>query len=174
MENQESSKGVVQAAMSPGTKMDSSVSTRVENLVDLMAQIELNAEEEVNGGDGGDSDAEGEEYELHLQPPDEVTDDGEKDEEKLDTKKAVELEDMAKAFDHKGFVDLTSQGSTNVIGRMAMSANGSGDCMKVTIDDAETEIKHINIYKPPPEWMPKDADASRGEPPFSEVDNLGN
>ena len=174
--NEENQEGIVQAAMSPGTKMDSSVSTtKVENLVDLLAQIQLNADEELNGGNGGDSDAEGEEFELHLQSPDEVTEEGEKDEDKLDAKKAVELEDMAKAFDHKGFVDLTSQGSTDVIGRMAMSADGSGgDTTKVTINDAETEIKHINIYKPPPEWRPKDAEASRGEPPFSEVDNPGN
>ena len=41
--------------MFPETKIDSPVSTTVENLVDLLAQIQLNAEEELNGGDSGDS-----------------------------------------------------------------------------------------------------------------------
>ena len=138
--------------------MDSAVSTRVENLVDLLAEIQLNAKEQVNGGNGGNSDAEGKEFEIHLQSPDKVINKGDKDEEKLDTKKAVELEDMAKAFDHKGFVDLTAQGSTNIIGRMEMSADRSGDTTKKIIDDAKTEIKHINIYAPSPDWRPKDAE----------------
>ena len=80
---------------------------------------------------------------------------------------------MVKTFYPKRFVDLITQGSTNVIGRMAISADGIGATYKVTIDDAETEIKHINIYVPPNEWRPKGADASRGEPPFSKVDNPG-
>ena len=57
----------LKAAMSPGSKMVSSVSTRVENLIDLLAQIQLNSEEEVNGGNGGNIDAESKEFEIHLQ-----------------------------------------------------------------------------------------------------------
>ena len=64
--NEENQEGIVQAAMSPGTKMDSSVSTKVENLVDLLAQIQLNADEELNGGNGGNSDVESKEFEIQL------------------------------------------------------------------------------------------------------------
>ena len=141
--------------MSAGSKTDSSVSTRVENLVDLLVQIPLNSEEEVNGGNGGDSDAKAKNLKFTYKPQTKSLIRVKKM-KKLATKKAVECFDMAKVLDHKGFVDLRVKGSTDIIGRMAMSADGIGERHKVIIDDAEMEIKHNNIYAPPDDWRPKD------------------
>lgn len=96
-----------------------------------------------------------------------------KEEEKMAAKKAVDLEYIAKVYNHEEFVDLTAQGLTDIIGRMTMGADGLGESNKVTIDDKETGIKHIYIYALPDNQKPKEIDASRGEPAFSEVDNPG-
>ena len=133
--------------------MDSNVSATAEQLAELMEQIDLNSHEEQFGGDGRDSNAEGEEFQEHFQEKGFV-------EEKTDgqvTEEAADLESSAKFYEHEAHVNLTEQGGANAIGRMGVE-NGLGQSTTTVIDDEETEIKRVNIHSPPDDWVPKEAE----------------
>ena len=130
-------------------------------------------DEEKNGGDGEDSDNEGEEYFIHAggsrtrtKEVDEVHHTSEGAEEDI-------AEDNGESFsEHKAFFKLTASGGTQVIGRIAATAQEEEG--SVVLDGENAVSKKISMHKPPPEWKAMDADPARSLPAFENVDNPGN
>lgn len=128
----------------------------------------LMLEEEVNGGDGGDSDVEGEEFELHNEAAvDNYAD-------------SVQVEDKDLRGMLKGFVKLTATGSTDAIGHLKVI--GEGGAESVVTNDSTHALggmrfgsgkKEIKISRPPADWNAPKVEDKRGEPKFEDVDNPG-
>ena len=112
-------------------------------------------EKDCHGGDGGDSDVEGDEVLIHESAV--VPSRGDNDD--------VEPEDSrGKSL---GIVDLTDS-SGGVTGKIIMN---QGNVTSIQLeDDVQSEVK---IASPPPDWKPPTAQESRGEPKFEELDNPG-
>ena len=110
-------------------------------------------------GDGGDSDVDGDEYDIH------------RDCIVSESDKSNSAHDDVDAKDTKGksigFVDLTNEGSTQVVGKVHMVRDEDS---KIVMDDAK---KHIKIHSTPPEWKAPAHAPLRGEPKWNNVDNPG-
>ena len=126
----------------------------VDNNFDDLVGDEL--EKDNNGGDGGDSDEEGEECLIHLADSD---DESETESEIID----VETKDSGKS---KGFVDLTDS-SGGIVGNVIFE---QGDVCRTELNDSEKEVR---IYKPPSDWTIPMTRHDRDEPMFEDVDNPG-
>lgn len=111
-------------------------------------------EKDKNGGDGGDSDEEGEECLLHFADSDE--------ESEADD---VERRDCGKS---KCFVNMTDS-SGGVVGNVIFE---EGDVCRTELNNLVT--KDVKIYKPPADWTIPSTRRDRDEPDFKEVDNPGN
>ena len=118
--------------------------------------VENEIEKDIDGGDGGDSDVEGDEC-LHFEESDEESEDFEEVE--------VERKDSGKS---KGFVDLTDS-SGGVIGNVIFE---EGDVCSTEL--ASSIPKDVKIYKPPSDWRIPMTQHERDEPMFEDVDNPGN
>ena len=122
---------------------------------------------DVNGGDGGDSDEEGDECLIHR--------DG-----CLNNEKEVEKEvnhdhnGNEPSFESfvfgrkKGYVDLTNS-SREKLGNIIL-AEGDVSNVEMAKDLAGKDIK---IQQPPKDWVPARAQTARGEPNFDDIDNPG-
>ena len=126
----------------------------VDNNFDDLVGDEL--EKDNNGGDGGDSDEEGEECLIHLADSD---DESETESEIID----VETKDCGKS---KGFVDLTDS-SGGIVGNVIFE---QGDVCRTELNNSEKEVR---IYKPPSDWTIPMTRHDRDEPMFEDVDNPG-
>ena len=125
-----------------------------ENFEDVVGD-EL--EKDRNGGDGGDSDEEGEEYLIHFTDSDEES---ETESEKID----VETKDCGKS---KGFVDLTDS-SGGIVGNVIFE---EGDVCRTELNSSVQ--KDVSIYKPPNDWTIPMTRHDRDEPMFEVIDNPG-
>lgn len=141
---------------SNGLMTEDSLSVGVLTDANLQREIERQINEEGNGGDGGDSDIEGDEFQLHdfhsICGGDERSDD--------DSHVVTESK-----FDGSKFgaiLKLTANGSTEVIGDVA--SDGS---------DAANNPYNVSIPSPSSDWVPPPVKTEKGEPQFSEVDNPG-
>ncbi len=133
------------------------VSDAVEE--DFETFVEKEIEKDINGGDGGDSDEEGDECFLHLEDSDE-----ESDIEEV----VVETKDGGKS---KGFVDVDlTDSSGGVIGNVLFR---EGDVRRTELA-AGSLPKDVKIYKPPSDWRVPMTQHERDEPMFEDVDNPGN
>lgn len=65
------------------------------------------------------------------------------------------------------FVDLTNEGSTQVVGKVHMVRDEDS---KIVTEDAK---KHIKIHSTPPEWKAPAQAPKRGEPKWNNIDNPG-
>jgi len=126
----------------------------VENNFNDLVEDEL--EKDDNGGDGGDSDEEGQECLIHLADSD---DESETESEIID----VEAKDCGKS---KGFVDLTDS-SGGIVGNVIFE---EGDVCRTELINSEKEVR---IYKPPSDWTIPMTRVDRNEPKFEDVDNPG-
>ena len=115
-------------------------------------------EKDENGGDGGDSDEEGEECLLHFADSDEES---ETESERVD----VERKDIGKS---KCIVDMTDS-SGGIVGNVIFE---EGDVCRTELNNLVT--KDVKIYKPPTDWTIPMPRRDRDEPEFEEVDNPGN
>jgi hypothetical protein len=111
-------------------------------------------EKDKNGGDGGDSDEEGEECLLHFADSDEESEGDD-----------VERRDCGKS---KCFVNMTDS-SGGVVGNVIFE---EGDVCRTELNNLVT--KDVKIYKPPADWTIPITRRDRDEPDFKEVDNPGN
>ena len=114
-------------------------------------QTEALIQEDEDGGDGGDSDLEGEEYDLH-----EPDDSNESERLEEDVELAVEQKPGIFVSMHK----ITKDGWTKVDD-------------SIVLDQGESERKP-KIPTPDPDWKAPAVKASKGEPTFDKVDNPGN
>ena len=111
-------------------------------------------EKDYCGGDGGDSDVEGDEVLIHESA---VVRGADNDD--------VEPEDgRGKSL---GIVDLTDS-SGGVIGNIIMT---DGNVTNLQLEDAM--MSDVKIASPPPDWTAPSAQESRGEPKFEDLDNPG-
>ena len=125
--------------------------------------FEKELEKDMKGGDGGDSDEEGEECFVHLN--DEIDTESE-DSEDEGASSDVEVEpEKNHGTKSTGILDLTNS-TGEVVGEILYS---EGDVL-ITNDAAP---KHVNIYQAPSDWSPKQPFYDRGEPDFEDVDNPG-
>ena len=115
--------------------------------------------EEENGGDGGESDVEGDEFDIHH---DSLVIDSEESDDKC-----VEVDDKDKKGRSIGFVDLTAEGSTKVVGKVHMLQHAENE---VLFENAKRNVK---IPGAPPDWKVPAVAPKRGEPKWSSVDNPG-
>lgn len=116
--------------------------------------VEKQMEQDRIGGDGGDSDIEGDEAVIHSS---EVVSPAED---------YVEPEDNR--GDAKGLVNLTNS-SGGVMGSVILTAEGN-----VTNVETTNRLKQdVKIPKPPPDWSVPVTQEARGEPKFEDVDNPG-
>ena len=110
---------------------------------------------DMNGGDGGDSDVEGDEAHLHgsgVEPhPEEVVE--------------FEVDGRGKT---KGFVDLTNS-TGGVMGSVILT---EGNVTNVEMTNL-MRGRDVKIAKPPDDWFVPVAKEARGEPKFEDVDNPG-
>jgi len=77
--------------------------------------------EEENGGDGGESDVDGDEFDIHH---DSLVIDSEESDDKC-----VEVDDKDKKGRSIGFVDLTAEGSTKVVGKVHMLQHAENEVL---------------------------------------------
>ena len=117
--------------------------------------VEDEIEKDINGGDGGDSDVEGDECLIF-----------ESDDESESESVIVEAKDFGTS---KGFVNLTDS-SGGVVGNVIFE---EGDVCRAELDDSSVP-KDVKIYKPPTDWTIPMTRHERGEPKFEDVDNPGN
>jgi hypothetical protein len=122
--------------------------------------VQRNIEEEMNGGDGGDSDVEGEEFIMHKEAA-----------VHSEAEDCIDLEEIHSDTEHKAFVRLTASGCTDVIGTISINEEDEGN---ITFMDPKFSSKDIKMFKPPNDWVPANADPSRGLPSFNQIDNPGN
>ena len=108
-------------------------------------------------GDGGDSDVEGDEYEIHKRGVSEICSEREDD--------AIEVDELDARGEFKDIVDLTGTGGMNVIGKISVASE----------EDRELQGKYkdVKIYRAPDDWTNPPAKPERGEPNFDDVDNPG-
>ena len=129
-------------------------------------------DEEKNGGDGEDSDNEGEEYFIHAGGSRTRTKEVDEVHHTSDGAEEDIAEDHGESFsEHKAFFKLTASGGTQVIGRIAATAQEEEG--SVVLDGENAVSKKISMHKPPPEWKAMDADPARSLPAFENVDNPG-
>eukprot|EP00521_Asterionellopsis_glacialis_P000227 CAMPEP_0195249198 /NCGR_PEP_ID=MMETSP0706-20130129/1978_1 /TAXON_ID=33640 /ORGANISM="Asterionellopsis glacialis, Strain CCMP134" /LENGTH=359 /DNA_ID=CAMNT_0040300965 /DNA_START=20 /DNA_END=1102 /DNA_ORIENTATION=+ len=132
---------------------DSSIAATSKTSDALGSEI-VNLElEDVEGGDSGDSDVEGEEVEFH----DETVKNSETD---FDVEDSTEAEDEG---DLKAMLKSTSTGGTEQTGELAEDGSHGINSLK----------NNVRIPKPDPEWKCPPVRTERGEPPFESVDNPG-
>ena len=111
-------------------------------------------EKDYCGGDGGDSDVEGDEVLIHESA---VVRGADNDD--------VEPEDCrGKSL---GIVDLTDS-SGGVMGNIIMT---DGNVTNLQLEDAM--MSDVKIATPPPDWTAPTAQEARGEPKFEDLDNPG-
>ena len=117
---------------------------------DVIAEME----KDTHGGDGGDSDVEGDECLIHESGVVQGDNDH------------IEPEDgRGKSL---GIVDLTNS-SGGVMGNMIMTEGNVSD-VQLESAMAKTDLK---IASPPPDWTAPSPQQSRGEPKFEDLDNPG-
>jgi len=114
---------------------------------ELCEEIEKLSLEDMNGGDGGDSDVEGEEVEVH--------------------------DFVNKDLDVENSVDFNEEG--NIKAKLkVMRTGGTVEIAELDIDDSigSSEL-NIRIPQPDEGWSPPSVKVERGEPAFHLVDNPG-
>ena len=145
----------------------SSVAHQEENGRPISEIIEELKGEDQAGGDGGDSDIDGVEVELH----DTITG-ADKDANTDD----VELENAAvgpveiKTETVKAMIDLTSTGGRQVLGAIALD----GSTVTASSEEQRKKYADVKIHRQPDDWKPPQTKTAKGEPEFSQVDNPGN
>ena len=124
-------------------------------------------EKDMNGGDGGDSDEEGEECLIHREGYLFVGKEVEKDEDlNEDNGLGPNLErDFGRK---KGLVNLTNS-TGGKVGNVIL-AEGDLSAVDLTRDLVGKDIK---ITQPPKDWVSRKTDKKRDEPVFDAVDNPG-
>ena len=137
----------------------SSTETPFVNHREHTATVQKEIEADTNGGDGSDSDEEGEESLAHAEGM--IDSDVKRD--------RIEYADEDKRGETKGFVELTGRGSTKVIGNMIIEEDGSFLSSGTVIGNRKNDIK---IMRPPESWSPPEHNKSRDEPDLANVDNL--
>ena len=120
----------------------------------LTTEIENFIEEDSNGGDGGDSDVDGTEYQLY-----------DVDEEDIINPREEEIE---------ASVDVIEKGETKAM--LKMTSYGGRDILGSLVEDGSEPHPNYNVSipSPPPDWVAPAVKSDRGEPEFETVDNPGN
>ena len=147
--NQNVESDLSMALSSKLTSIDSSVDASVEQ---IPKTFEEDTKDDIR--DGGDSDIEGDEYEIHKAGLVKVEDD------------ATELDELDMRGEYKDIVDLTGTGGMNVIGKVSVASTNSAT-------SPEGKYKDVKIYRTPEDWVDPPAQSSRGEPKFEDIDNPG-
>lgn len=132
--------------------------------VDVTGMIEQLTLEDREGGDGGDSDVEGAEVDIHG---------GAVEEEDLlqydNVEESVLEEEEGRRLKGggSGFLGITATGSTEVIGEI-------GEDGSIAIGGENNSYSHIDVSlpKPPPDYVPPPLKPD--ETPFENLDNPGN
>ena len=130
--------------------------TATSFVIQSMKEVHMDS----SGGNGDDSDEEGDEFMIHQEGI--GCDVGEEEEET-----PVEYEDGRGHT--KALVELTSRGSSTVIGNVIMEDDGHS-VVDVTGDD----VMDVKIPAPPADWKAPLVQQVREEPNFEEIDNPGN
>lgn len=128
---------------------DGAPADTINSIQDLIRNLDL---EDEKGGDGGDSDVEGEEVNNHVVVHNKDMD--------FDVEASTEVDDDGEL---KAMVKMTRAGGTEVICELAEDGSvvGGGNSYNVAIP------------KPDPSWMPPTVKNDKGEPEFHLVDNPG-
>jgi len=136
-------------------------------------EVRLSIEFDMTGGDGGDSDIEGDEFTFHHQA---MIDAG-------DRSGSTPIVNISDEYDGKlkGYLRLTGQGGNNVVGHMNMLDDEDRDGHERSVflsgDDSESsgrriDPKKVKIFGPPQGYIPPQA-RNDSEPKFEDVDNPG-
>ena len=125
--------------------------------VEFQEVIKSLIDEDKNGSDGGDSDVEGDEYEIHRQG---VLSHGDSQ------KDSVMPSDSQLSGNLIGMAKLTVTGGTTVIGEASLDGGP-------TFQDGSQGFD-MKIPSTPSDWRSSTVQHSKGEPPFTDVDNPGN
>ena len=161
---------------------NTTTSTRMSGDADSDDEVDNGAkEDEEEGGfhsdnddalaDGGDSDVEGEEFEIHqsgLRILDGST--------SSTIRGNVEVEEGAGRV--KDIVDLTATGGMTVIGKVTLDEYGN-EVVKTVSDDISSNYDALTISKVklptvPDHWVEPTAVPTRNQPPNDQIDNPGN
>ena len=137
------------ALSSKFTSIDSSVGASVEK---IPKTFEEDMKDDIR--DGGDSDIEGDDYEINKSGLVKVEDN------------ATKLNELDMRGEYKDIVDLTGTGGMNVIGKISVTSTNSAT-------SSEDKYKDVKIYCLPEDWVDPPAQPSRGEPEFDDIDNPG-
>jgi len=129
----------------------SAVTLDEEGLLEAIAKLTVMDKE---GGDGGDSDEDGEELEFHGE---DMFKKGEETDSSVEQAVIPEKEGEV-----KGLLKITSAGTTEFIGEMGLDGS----------HNLESINGNINIPKPPTDFVPPSPRSD--EPLFENVDNPGN
>ena len=128
--------------------------------------VEREVNKDVNGGDGGDSDEEGDECLIHMdgcviagKEVDKNVNDGNGNEPSFES---------ITYGKKKCLVNLTNS-SGGKVGNVILA---EGDVSKVEIE-RDLGARNVRITQPPKDWTPPVAQLARGEPTFDEIDNPG-
>ena len=100
-------------------------------------------------GDGGDSDVEGDEFELHMNANEteySVEDD------------AITGEGNLERGSHNNFLNVTYRGSMEVIGEKSV--------------ENSTRFEGVKIPSTPDDYVPSTVNTIKGEPDFESIENL--
>ena len=147
--NQNVESDLSMALSSEFTSIDSSVDASVGK---IPKTFEEDTKDDIR--DGGDSDIEGDEYEIHKSGLVKVEDN------------ATELNELDMRGEYKDIVDLTGTGGMNVIGKVSVTSTNSAT-------SPEGKYKDVKIYRSPEDWVDPPAQPPIGEPKFDDVDNPG-
>ena len=129
----------------------------MSNSVEFQQVIKSLINEDQNGGDGGDSDVEGDECEIHQQG---VLSHGDTQSD------SVMPSDTQLCGSEIGMAKLTATGGTSVIGEILIDGGS-------TFQDG-SQGYNVKIPSTPSDWRAPTVQHSKGEPLFSDVDNPGN
>ena len=132
---------------------------------DLAAAIEKFVSLDLEGGDGGDSDEEGDECVIHMTGMDHTS--------SSELNEGVELDPEDDRGEVKGLVKLTATGTGDQIGNMIIEED---DSSVVALEGFKIGNGKSDVWIPrvPKDFVPPKHNLSRNEPPFQAVDNPGN
>ena len=122
---------------------------------------------DVNGGDGCDSDEEGDECLIHRDGCLNIEKEVEKEVNHDHNGNEPSFESFAFGR-KKGYVDLTNSSG----GKLGNIIFAEGDVSNVEIEK-DLAGKDVKIQQPPKDWLPGRAQGERGEPNFIDIDNPG-
>ena len=122
----------------------------------VLSQIE----EDEHGGNGGDSDVEGNEFDIHNDAINHST-------EEIPEYECVEPEDKDRKGLTTGIARLTATGGTAVIGEVSLDGSSNPN------STSTSPYSNIKIPSAPNDWKVPTVQTAKGEPDFDSVDNPG-